>query len=97
MQILVFNLNLQGLLPRVSVRKTFAKFLRKKAQIFAFVALLFARKNSTLRNYLQTLFRENFAIPLLRYSVLRYSVLRNFAEQILIKRLIKGVNCINSH
>ena len=35
-------------------------------------------------------FAQNWAFPLLRYLVLR-----NFAEQILSKRLNKGVNCIN--
>ena len=70
---------------RVSVWKTFAQFLRKKPHIFYFVALHFCAKNSTLRNHSKTSFRAK----------LRYSVLRNFAEQILIKRLIKGVNCIN--
>ena len=73
----------------VSIRKTFAQFLRKKAYIFAFVPLHFCAKNSTLRNHSQTSFCAK-----LRYSALRYSVLRNFAEQILSKRLNKGVNII---
>ena len=71
---------------RVSIRKYFAHFLRKKGIIFAFVALHFWAKNSILCNHSPISFRAQ-----LLYFVLRYSVLRNFAEHFLIKRLIKGV------
>ena len=69
-------------LSRVSIRKTFAQFLRKKVQIFAFVALYFCAKKIAL-------------CAIIRNLHLRYSVFRNFVEQILNKRLNKGVNCIN--
>ena len=59
------------------------QFLQKEAQILAFVALHFCAKNSTLRN-------QNCTILFLRYSILR-----NFVEQILIKSLILGANCVN--
>ena len=71
---------------RVSIRKYFAHFLRKKGIIFAFVALHFCAKNSILCNHSRISFRAQ-----LHYFVLRYSVFRNFAEHFLIKRLIKGV------
>ena len=48
---------------RVSIRKTFAQFLQKKAQIFAFVALHFARKKALCPIIAQTLFCAK-----LRYS-----------------------------
>ena len=61
---------------KVSIRKTFAQFLRKKAQIFAFVALDFcAKKTSTC-----TINRK-----LNLYCTI-------FLEQILSKRLNKCVN-----
>ena len=55
---------------RVSIRKTFAQFLQKKAQIFAFVALHFARKKALCQIIAQILF----------CAKLRYSVLRNFSQ-----------------
>ena len=64
----------------------FANILRKKGIIFAFVALHFCAKNSILCNHSRISFRAQ-----LHYFVLCYSVLRNFAEHFLIKRLIKGV------
>ena len=75
---------------RVSIRKYFAHFLRKKGIIFAFVALHFCAKNSILFNHSRISFRAQFYFVLC-YSVLCYSVFRNFAEHFLIKRLIKGV------
>ena len=76
--------------PKVSIRKTIAQFLRKKAQIFAFVVLHFYAKKKHFAIICKLHFAKNFAIPLMRYSVLH-----NFAEQILNTRLNKGVNCIN--
>ena len=81
---------------RVSIRKYFAHFLRKKGIIFAFVALHFCAKNSILFNHSRISFRAQLhyfvlCYSVLRYSVLCYSVFRNFAEHFLIKRLIKGV------
>ena len=79
-----------NILSRVSIRKTLTQFLRKKAQIFAFVALHFCAKKIALCAIIRKLdFAQNCAIPLLCYSVLR-----NFAIQILDKRL-KGVNFLN--
>ena len=70
--------------------KPFLQFLWKKTQIFAFVALHFCAKKIALCAIICKLdFAQNCAIPLLCYSVLR-----NFAIQILDKRL-KGVNFLN--
>ena len=69
----------------------FAKILRKKSQIFAFVAPHFGAKKIALCEIIRKLhFAQNCTIPLLRYFVLR-----NFTEQILSKRVNKGVNCMN--
>ena len=45
------------LLDRVSIRKTFAQFLRNETQIFLLLRIIFARKNSNLRNHSQKSFR----------------------------------------
>ena len=75
---------------QLNLRFPFAKLLQKKAQILLLLHYIFARKKSTLRNCSITSFlAQNFAIPLLHISVLR-----NLVEQIIIKRLIKGVTCI---
>ena len=72
---------------RVSMSKTFAQFLRKKVKNFAY----FSREKLALCVIIRKLhWAKNCAILLLRNSVLR-----NFKEHILIKRLIKGVNCIH--
>ena len=67
----------------------FAKLLRnfaKEAQSFSFVALQFCATKTFCAIIGKLHFAQNCAIPLLRYSVFR-----NFAEQMFINRLIKGV------
>ena len=67
----------------------FAKFLRKKWKIVAFVHPTFARIISLCTIIGKLHFTQNCAIRLLRYSFLP-----SFAEHSFIKRLITGVNCI---
>ena len=63
---------------RVSIRKTFAK----ESANFCYRCATFLREKIELCAIIRKLhFAQNCAIPLLRYSVLR-----NFAEQILSKK-----------
>ena len=70
---------------------SFAKFLRnfcgRKGKVLLSLRYIFTLKNSTLSDYSQTSFRAKLC-----YSAFFNSVFRNFAEHILIKSLIKGVN-----
>ena len=67
---------------RVSIRKTVAQFMQKKVQFFPFVALHFCAKKAICAIIRKLYFAQNCTIPHLRHSVLR-----NFAEQILIKQV----------
>ena len=75
----------------MSIRKTIAQFLRKKAKFFFSWRYIFARKNCILRIHSQTSFRAKLRC----FTLLRYYVLRNFAKQMFSKMLKKSVNCIN--
>ena len=77
--LMVLTIIIWSKIIRVSIRKTFAQFLRNETQNFSFVAYSFAQKNSNLRNRSQKSFRAKLpysaflqfkfcAIPQFRYN-----------------------------
>ena len=66
-----------ALLLRVSIRKTFAQYLRNETQNFSFVAHQFcAKKNSNLRNHSQKSFRAK--LPYSAFSPLEFCAIPQF-------------------
>jgi len=88
----IYKINLFILSPsikspdyRVSIRKTFAQFLRNETQNFSFFAQTFcAKKNNNLRNHSQKSFRAKIAL----FRFCETQVLRNSATRDLRKSAI---------
>ena len=77
---------------RVSIRKTFAQFLRNETQNFSFFAHQFcAKKNINLRNHSQKSFRAKMP-----YSAFRNSCFAQFRSFVKIKRLVTVCVSYNS-
>ena len=73
------------------MEKILLRNFEKIKRFFVFAALHFCAKKIAICIIIRKLhFAQSGVFPLLRYSVLR-----NFAEHNLIKKLIKGINCIH--